>query len=201
MTDEQRQRPRERSNSDAVSSVMWARRKCHASRAIAVALVVLVLGACSTEYHGPYSDIDGVLWRQVASFEDPFTSSVYQSWEDDPNALVESLPGTSWDGTSESAGRMNVADGGVVIYDVSSARHQADFSVFISSGLRAGQFMGAHETYTGPSAVFTCYKMHVYSNADATLAIDRIILDRCPSALVEAMPDDAAFASGDVFDG
>jgi hypothetical protein len=195
MTDGQRQRPRER------NSPVWARRKSHASRAIAVALVVLASSACSTEYHGPYSDIDGVLWRQVAGFEDPFTDSVYQSRENDPNALVESLSGTSWDGTSESAERIHVADGGVVTYDVSSAAHEAAFSVFVSSGPRADQTAGRDETYTGPSAVFTCYRLHVYPYADATPAIDRIILDECPNALVEAMPDDAAFASGEVFDG
>ena len=201
MTDEQRQRPLERSDSRAVWRVMSARPRSRVSRVLSVGLIVLALSACSTEYHGPYSDIDDVLWRQIASFEDPFTSSLYQSSEDDPNALVDSLPGTSWDGTSESAERTNITDGGVVIYDVSSMSHETELSVFIASGPRADQLTGSENTYTGPSAVFTCYTLHVSANGGATLAINRVLLDECPSELVDTMPDDAAFASGEVFDG
>jgi len=159
------------------------------------------LSACSTEYHGPYSDIDGVLWKQIASFEATFSSSVYQSIEDDPNALVDSLPGTSWDGSSESAESMNIADGGVVVYDLSPSGREVAFSVFISSGPRAEQIEGRERPYTGPSAVFTCYTLHVVPNAGGTLSTGRVILDECPVALVDMMPDDAAFASGEVFDG
>ena len=201
MTHDQPQRSRARDNLDAVSSARWELHRHRVSRVFSVGLVVLSLSACSTEYHGPYSDIDGVLWRQIAGFKDPLSSSLYQSSEDDPKALVDSLPGTPWDGTPESAERLNIADGGVVMYDVSSTGHEADFSVFISSGPRADQIEASETTYTGPSAVFTCYTLHVYSTADATLSIDRVILDECPSALVDTMPDDAAFASGEVFDG
>ena len=180
---------------------MSARPRSRVSRAIAVGLLVLALSACSTEYHGPYSDIDDVLWRQVASFKDPFSNSLYRSSEDDLEALVGSLPVATWDGTPDSAAQLEIADGGLVMYDVSSSSHEAELSVFISSGSRADQLTGTEEPYTGPSAVFTCYSLHAYSYADATLSIDRVVLDECPRALVDTMPGDAAFASVEVFDG
>jgi len=184
-----------------VSRIRSARLRSRISRAISLGLIALALSACSTEYHGPYSDIDDVLWKQITTFEDNFSHSVARSFQDDPIALADSLLGASWDGTAESAERMNIADGGVVVYDLSSTGHEIVFSVFVSSGPRAEQIEGRERTYTGPSAVFTCYTLHVAPNAGGTSSTGRVILDECPVALVDMMPDDAAFASGEVFDG
>ena len=134
MADDASQRSRARASSDDPSSNTWAPSRSRLSQAIPLGLLVVSLAACSTEYHGYDSDIDGVLWRQVASFEDPFSLGIYQSQEENPTALIASLPGTKWDGTLKSAERLDITEGGVVVYDESSSRDRADLSVFISSG-------------------------------------------------------------------
>lgn len=177
------------------------RRRLGSSRVLAAGLVALSLSACATEYHGPHSDIDSVLWMQVAGLEDPFLSGLHRAWEGDPQAFADSLPGARWDGTPDSVERLDIGDGGVVVYDVSPTRDGAEFSVFVSSGPRAEQIPGREKAYTGPSAVFTCSTVTVVAHADGTLSTRRTTLDGCPAPLVEALPDDAAFASAEVFDG
>lgn len=74
-------------------------------------------------------------------------------------------------------------------------------SVFISSGPRTDGLTDEGHNYTGPSAVFTCYGINTHFRPGATPLVDRIIFDKCPTALVKTAPKDAAFASGEVFDG
>jgi hypothetical protein len=201
MADDASQRSRARAGSNDPSSNTWAPSRSRLLQVIPLGLLVVSLAACSTEYHGYDSDIDGVLWRQVASFEDPFSLGIYQSREHDPTALIASLPGKKWDGTLESAERLDITEGGLVVYDESSSRDGADLSVFISSGPRPDQTQKRERTYSGPSAVFTCYSLHLHVEIGGTISKERVILDDCPDALVDKMPDDAAFASREVFDG
>lgn len=55
--------------------------------------------------------------------------------------------------------------------------------------------------YVGPSTVFTCYGITAQLEPMALPAVDRTIFDDCPPALVRLLPEDAAFASAEVFDG
>ena len=62
------------------------------------------LSACSSpEYHGFDSGLDGVLWRQLAFYEDPLSRSLYQPTADEPSEYLDALPGARWDGTAASA--------------------------------------------------------------------------------------------------
>lgn len=55
--------------------------------------------------------------------------------------------------------------------------------------------------YNGPSQVYTCYAVETEYDTSTTPSANRVILDECPQPLVELLPKDAAFASGEVFDG
>ena len=55
--------------------------------------------------------------------------------------------------------------------------------------------------YTGPSTVYTCYGIKTEFRSREEPSADRIIFDDCPPTLVGMLPEDAAFASGEVFDG
>jgi hypothetical protein len=165
------------------------------------ALATVALTGCTTEYHGPHSDIDGVLWRQVASFEDPLFPVFTDGPPGGPSRYIEGVGGERWDGSAASVARLDVQDGAAVIYDVAVTEATLDFSVFISSGPRPDVTTDQGTGYSGPSAVFTCYEVHGDFVADLSPTIGRTVLDECPAALVEPLPDDAAFASAEVFDG
>jgi hypothetical protein len=153
------------------------------------------LSGCSpVEYHGYDSGLDGVLWRQIASFEDPM--NFYNPSTPEPLTYLAELGGVRWDGR---ASRLpDLSEGAIVLYDVSTTKSVALFSVFISSGPRANVPTDAGHEYAGPSQVYTCYGI----TADLGVAVvDRAIFTECPTALVNELPEDAAFASDDVFDG
>lgn len=168
-----------------------------------MAMVPLVLTGCRTEYHGYNSEIDGVLWKQVASFGDPLSRSLYQPTVDDdePSAYLDALEGVRWDGSEASAAGLNLREGGVAIYDVSSTDSTAELSVLIASGPRPDVATDEGLDHVGPSTVFTSYGITAQFEPMALPAADQIIFDDCPPALVGLLPDDAAFASGEVFDG
>lgn len=164
-----------------------------------VALVVFAVsfsGCSPIESHGPDSGIDGVLWRQVASFEDPMT--FYDSSTRVPSAYLSELGGDRWDGSVSAL--PDLSDGAIVLYDVSTNAADAEFSVFISSGPRPDVPTDAGHTYSGPSQVYTCYGIAAEFSS-ANVVVERTIFTECPEALVNGLPEDAVFASGDVFDG
>lgn len=170
--------------------------------ALVCAIVPAVaLAGCSTEYHGYDSSIDGVLWRQVASFEDPLSRSIYAPLVNEPTAYLDSVDSALWDRAAASVADLGVEDGGVVLYDISSTESTAEFSVFISSGPRSDDSADEVLYYNGPSSVFTCYGITARFYPEATPLVDRVIFAECPAALVKAAPLDAAFSSGEVFDG
>lgn len=75
-----------------------------------------------------------------------------------------------------------------------------DFSVFISSGPRPHVPTETGHDYAGPSQIYTCYGIAA-DFGSAGLTADRTIYAKCPAELVNLLPEDSAFASGDVFDG
>ena len=163
-----------------------------------VLAIVALLAGCRTEYRGMDADIDGHLWRQVAAVEDPLWGKIYDTSAVDPEEYVRSLGGAHWDGSS-NAGELAVDEGAVVIHDVTLLNDWAEFSVFISSGPRPNVASDEGTEYTGPSQVYTCFRVHVTAAADP----DPQLLDDepCPKELLANMPGDAAFAEDSVFDG
>lgn len=163
--------------------------------------ITLSLTGCHTEYIGYASGIDGTLWRQIASFEDPLSRSLYQPSVNESLGYLDSLPGDRWSGSAASTSDLNLRDGGVVLYDISSTDSAAEVSVFIGSGPRPDVLTDEGHLYNGPSQVFTCYRMEATFSRGEAPSVGRVTLNDCPAALVELMPEDAAFASGEVFDG
>jgi hypothetical protein len=165
--------------------------------AIAVSATTLILTGCGpTEYHGHESDIDGVLWRQIAAFEDPLSLELYQPRVDEPEPYLAALSGTRWDGRASSAADIDLHAGGVVLYDLSSTPSSAEVSVFIASGLRSPV-----DDSASPSEVYTCYRVETEFAGGPMPSAGRVLLDSCPKPLVSLLPNDAAFVSGEVFDG
>lgn len=167
--------------------------------AVIVALVVgaLTLSGCGpVEYHGYDSGIDGVLWRQIASFEDPM--NFFESSTQDPATYLSELDGDRWNGSPSAL--PDLSNGAIVLYDLATTAADAEFSVFISSGPRRDALTDAGFGYVGPSQVYTCYGMAADLRSPRPM-VNRTLFADCPRALVNLLPDDAAFASGDVFDG
>lgn len=186
----------------------------------AAVAVASVLVACSgrTEYHG-MDDVDGVLWRQMAAFEDPLSSQLWPYGpmveiighppaEVRPASIHEYLANIDahwWDGTSEVDPAW-VASGGVVAYDVQEKPSAVSMSIFIGSGPRpAAAPADDRGSYSGPSELFTCFGF--VAGFDRTGFIDQMServtysFSECPPELVAAVSADAAFASIEVFDG
>ena len=167
----------------------------------ALSLIGITLTGCHAEYHGYDSGIDGTLWRQIASFEDPLSRELYEPSAHEPIGYLGSLLGQHWDGSRASAPGLTLGDGGVVLYDIASSRSVAELSVFITSGPRPSVPTDSGGFYAGPSQVFTCYRIEAkFSPIDAP-SVNRVTFKKCPAPLVELVPEDAAFASGEVFDG
>lgn len=164
-----------------------------------VVVVALSSSGCRTEYRGYDSGIDGVLARQVASFEDPLSRDLYGSHASSPGPYLAALDGARWSGSAASAAELGLARGGVVLYDEASAESAAEVSVFIASGPRPDVPTDAGGPYYGPSTVYTCYRVRAEFGQETTE--ERTEFDACPAALVKQLPADAAFASGEVFDG
>jgi hypothetical protein len=198
-----RERHRPRPHCDEKLTHVTGRQRAQRIAVVAMAMLPLVLTGCRTEYHGYDSGIDGVLWRQVTSFEDPLSRSLYRPTVDDnePSAYLNALEGVRWDGSEASAAGLDLREGGVAIFDVSSTNSSAELSVFIASGQRPDVATEEGLNYVGPSMVFTCYGVTAQFEPMALPAVDRTIFDDCPPALVRLLPEDAAFASAEVFDG
>ena len=173
-----------------------ARARTVASAVTVSAIAILVAGCGPTEYRGYDSDIDGVLWRQIAAFEDPLSFQLFQPRVNEPEAYLAALTGTRWDGETPTAAELDLDAGGVVLYDLSSTPTSANASVFIASGARSPA-----DDSAGPSEVYTCYRIETAFIGDPMPSAGRVLLDSCPEPLVSLLAEDAAFASGEVFDG
>lgn len=164
-------------------------------------LATVSLTGCTLEYRGSGSGIDGVLWRQIAGFEDPLSERFYTAQSTEPGKYLADVGSTVWNGAASSVPDLALDDGGVALYDLSSTETTVKFSVFISSGPRADGPTDDGHTYSGPSGVFTCYSIDAQLGGNREPVIERLAFDDCPAALVETTPTDAAFASAEVFDG
>lgn len=163
-------------------------------------LAATLTGCAAPEYHGPYSGIDGVLWRQVAAFEDPLSKALHSPTVDDPAAYLDSLEAEPWDGQASSVDSLELDEGGVVLYDVTSASTTASVSIFIASGPRPDVAADDGRPYAGPSEVYTCFSVNAVFDPLPARS-DRELLEGCPASLVSRLSPDAAFASDEVFDG
>lgn len=165
--------------------------------------VALALAGCRTEYRGTDSGIDGVLWRQVASVEDPFTASVVRALAPDAETFFAQLPGERWDEASAHAFELDEPT--AVVYDTAADEAAASFRVFFSSGVRADVATDAGGPYAGPDSVFTCYGWTVrfgpYAVEEAEQDWSSTTWEDCPEELVAAMPGTTAYAEPEVFGG
>lgn len=144
-------------------------------------------------------DADGVLWRQIAALEDPFSEHLFSARSLD--SYVDDLGATIWDGTSD-ADDLGIDEGALIVYNVEQDQADIALDVFISSGPRPNVPDDDGATYTGPGSVFTCYRVSLdFSENLKDPTFNRTEFDHCPAALVAEMRDDAAFAYGSVFDG
>ncbi|MCM6763033.1 hypothetical protein NB037_11455 [Rathayibacter sp. ZW T2_19] len=109
-----------------------ARARTVGSAATVGAIALLVAGCGPTEYHGSDSGIDGVLWRRIAAFEDPLSSELFEPRVTEPAPYLAALSGRRWDGEASTAAELDLAAGGVVLYDLSSTPTSANASVFIA---------------------------------------------------------------------
>lgn len=193
--------------------------------AVAAALIAALCGClpvdsgCESDvdrtvYCGWESDIDGVLWRQVAAHEDPLWTRLGQPRS--VETYLDDTEGTVWDGVTDPS-ELGVARGAVLFYDVDRSGSRYEFGVFISSGPRPDVLTDEGDPYRGPSQVFTCFTViadivplpQIERDRDdwrdgidlQAVAVDRDVDVECPSELVAEMPPDAAFAFDDVFDG
>ncbi|WP_382304396.1 hypothetical protein [Herbiconiux sp. UC225_62] len=177
------------------------------------------LAACSTEYHGHDSGIDGELWDRMASFEDPLLTSVFDPLDEtigilhtmipeqyppavsDPDEYLAGILAPRWDGAAASVPELGLDQGGAILYDAVSTESDASFSIFIASGPRSNGPDDSGRVYSGPSEVYTCYRFDVRFEADASAHARQTIYLGCPAELVDPLADDAAFASAEVFAG
>jgi hypothetical protein len=193
-------------------------------RSIPVALLLLAaasvsVAGCTTEYHGHDSGIDGVLWRQMASFEDPLSTTIWNPLDetiairhtlapdlyppamDDPREYLAGIDAPRWDGAQLSLPQFELERGGVILYDAVATDSTATFSLFIASGPRSNAPTDQGGVYSGPSEVYTCYSLEVRFASDVPPHLVRTAFTECPPELVDLLADDAAFASAEVFDG
>ena len=161
------------------------------------AIVLLALTGCSDRgYHGMDSGSDGVQWRQISAFEDD--APWFRDADRGAAEILTDVTGAAWDRAAEPV--PDIREGAMVLYDVSTTASTADFSVFISSGPRPDVPRDEGGPFIGPSEVYTCYALHVDVRTGRS-HVGRTLFSKCPTELVDQLPDDAAFASGEVFDG
>jgi hypothetical protein len=169
---------------------------------VVVAGAVLVSAtACTTEYHGYDSGIDGVLWRQIAGFEDPLSRQLFLPEANEPLEYLQQLGGEAWDGHSSTASKLEVETGGVVLFGARALASSARVAIFIASGPRTPDALDDVKGYAGPSEVYTCYEITARFDAALAPSVTRQAFEQCPAPLVDLLASDAAFASAEVFDG
>ncbi|WP_172592301.1 hypothetical protein [Subtercola boreus] len=161
--------------------------------------VAMALSGCSaTEYRGGNSGIDGALWRQIKSFDGP--SDVAAGT---PAGYLNSFDGQRWDGTDMTLPNLN--GGGAVLYAVTMTDVTASYSLFVASGPRPDAAAEGNQASLGPSQVYTCSSEQITfgsaTSGSPTFSTRNIELDECPARLVGLLPEDAAFASSEVFQG
>ncbi|MET4637692.1 hypothetical protein [Mycetocola sp. 2940] len=127
-------------------------------------LVVTALSGCASQ------GVDGVLWRQVAAFKDPFSRSLVNTLEITPVEDLAGgirdgslLAGVYWDGEAR-LDSIALEDGGLVIHDLKERTGGLSFDVLLSSGPRdaaADNSAGSKGLYFGPPSVYACSELTI----------------------------------------
>lgn len=142
----------------------YSQRHVLVQAATALAVVTALSGCASQEP-------DGVLWRQVAVFKDPFGRSLVSAIETTTGSedLADgirdgsALAGDYWDGDS-SLDAIPLVKGGLVIHNLEEHNGGLSFEVMINSGprnARADPLARQEGPYFGPTSVFTCSEIIV----------------------------------------
>lgn len=162
--------------------------------ALGLGTLVLVLVACAPGTGR--QDVDGVLWRQIMAHEK--VGALLDVSQREPSVALDGLRRAAWDREAQTP--PDIRAGGMVVYDLHMAEPTATFSVFLSSGPRSDVPLDDGGPYVGPTQIYTCW--------DLTATFDltppsrtRELRTECPPALVEQLPEDAAFVRRDAFDG
>lgn len=180
----------------------------------ALAAIALALSSCQPDPQD--SGVDGVLWRQVAEHLDPIKSFIYNGHigyqsDDVPDMPVDTylylLPATKWDRTIDPKASW-VESGGAIIHDIERSETQLSFEVFVGSGPRPADVPTDDGfAYFGPPTVYTCFGW-VVGVVDGMISRDPYNVpgegesrEACDPELVALLPDDAAFAEIDSFNG
>lgn len=169
------------------------RRAAIAGAMVLVGLISLV--GCASE------DYDGVLWRQVAAYKDPFGRTLVSAVGTEREVFVDSMKDQFWDGSSDP-GNLSVERGGVVLFDLQEEPDDVTFAVLISSGPRnaAADPLADSGPYAGPFSIYTCFAVTV--DFDAGIASGWTRDDHeCDSRLVATLGDGARFVPVIEFDG
>ena len=172
---------------------------------VAIALLAL-LTACSpsmTVYRGVESGIDGVLWRQVASVEDPLSGRQGITGGTSAQEYFSMMGIVRWDDAASPV--PDLGQPVIVASDVVESDRRVTFAAFLSSGMRLDVPTDRGQPYSGPDSVFTCYVLTV---TFGTYGVDHIerssesaVPEDCPAELVAAMPGVTSYAEPGVFDG
>ena len=166
------------------------------------ALVVGTLSGCATQ------EVDGTLWRQIASHKDPFGQSLVSAVETiAADELADgirnggALTGDFWDGDESSLDALRLQPGGLVIHDLVEYTDGISFGVMISSGPRdieSDPLARPSWPYFGPTSVFTCTEIVVSFAPQTRWSWS----DRdCDDALAKMLDPGARLAPINAFDG
>ncbi len=171
---------------------------------ILVLLPVLIGGVylwARHQYQNPYPEVDGVLWRQVASVEDPLDASLYRTDAPSIPAYVDALNGVRWDGTPDGADAIDLSHPTLVVHDVEETPETVSFRVFISSGTRVAPSGEGFRWPGEPEAFFTCYDVEVSFPSSGAPSVGRDRNVPCPAPLTDRMPSGAVYMKPSTFDG
>lgn len=149
--------------------------------------------------NGP--DVDGVLWRQVASVEDPFDRALYSPTAGSVTALLDALEGDRWDGSPEGADALDFSRPTLVVHDIEQDTDAVAFRVFLSSGERPGPPGQRARLPWESSAYFTCYGVTVTFTGSSPPSVAGADERACPSLLVSRMPSDSVYMVPSTFSG
>lgn len=156
----------------------------------------------------PSDEVDGVLWRQIAEYKDPFGRTLYDSLGE-PKATFATnlannglgLPGHYWDESSNPQ-KLSLDDGGLVFFGLDEDLEKLKFSVLISSGPRSPEDdpLDNGGRYSGPPEIYTCFLVTIKVGEQASRSM--IYNDAaCDARLVSELDDDAKQYPVDVFNG
>lgn len=156
----------------------------------------------------PSDEVDGVLWRQIAEYKDPFGRTLSDSLGE-PKATFATnlannelgLPGHFWDGSSNPQS-LSLDDGGLVFFGLDEDWEKLRFNVLISSGPRSPEDdpLDDGRRYAGPPEIYTCFEVTIKVGEQASRSMFYKDV-ACDDRLVSELDDDAKRYPVNVFNG